>query len=89
MCFTTFLCAIANGYDGSLMTGLIAVSLTVPDYLDLRFERRDHLPPQRADIIVERYSSLSLLWQMDQFQDVFHSDTTGSKVSVIFSMYTV
>jgi integral membrane sensor domain MASE1 len=26
MCFTTFLCAIANGYDGSLMTGLIAVS---------------------------------------------------------------
>jgi hypothetical protein len=36
MCFTTFLCAIANGYDGSLMTGLIAVSLALPDYLDLR-----------------------------------------------------
>jgi len=50
MCFTTFLCAIANGYDGSLMTGLIA---------------------------------------MEQFQNVFHSGTTGSTVSVIFSMYTV
>lgn len=29
MCFTTFLCAIANGYDGSLMTGLIAVSTII------------------------------------------------------------
>lgn len=26
---------------------------------------------------------------MEQFQNVFHSDTTGSTVSVIFSMYTV
>ncbi|KAI0540303.1 putative MFS lactose permease [Xylaria digitata] len=48
--FTAFLCACANGYDGSLLTGIVA---------------------------------------MDQFQEVFHSGTTGPTVSVLFSLYTV
>jgi MFS family permease len=48
--FIAFCCACANGYDGSLMTSVIA---------------------------------------MPHFQDVFHCGTTGSQVSVIFSLYTV
>lgn len=48
--FVAFLCACANGYDGSLMTSILA---------------------------------------MKHFQDTFHSGTTGSTVSVIFSLYTV
>ncbi|KAL7416185.1 hypothetical protein BDY24DRAFT_413086 [Mrakia frigida] len=49
-CAVSFLCACANGYDGSLMTSIIA---------------------------------------MKWFQEQFASGTTGSTVSVIFSMYTV
>ncbi|KAK8844527.1 hypothetical protein IAR55_006373 [Kwoniella newhampshirensis] len=48
--FIAFCCACANGYDGSLMTAVLA---------------------------------------MPHFQNTFHSGTTGSKVSVIFSLYTV
>ena len=48
--FVAFCCACANGYDGSLMTGIIA---------------------------------------MDHFQKMFNTGDTGSKVSVIFSLYTV
>ena len=43
MCFTTFLCAIANGYDGSLMTGLIAVSNMKSDDQLAREERPSSL----------------------------------------------
>ncbi|KAL2021382.1 hypothetical protein VTK56DRAFT_7247 [Thermocarpiscus australiensis] len=48
--FIAFCCACANGYDGSLMTGIIA---------------------------------------MKSFQTQFDTGSTGSKVSVIFSLYTV
>ncbi|KAK3989939.1 putative transporter [Cladorrhinum sp. PSN332] len=48
--FVAFLCACANGYDGSLMTSILA---------------------------------------MPFFQEKFKSGTTGSTVSVIFSLYTV
>ncbi|ORY28829.1 lactose permease [Naematelia encephala] len=48
--FIAFCCACANGYDGSLMTAILA---------------------------------------MPHFQDTFHSGTTGTKVSVIFSLYTI
>ncbi|KAK3935843.1 general substrate transporter [Diplogelasinospora grovesii] len=48
--FIAFCCACANGYDGSLMTSIIA---------------------------------------MPHFQDTFHTGTTGEKVSIIFSLYTV
>ncbi|KAL1848913.1 hypothetical protein VTK73DRAFT_9984 [Phialemonium thermophilum] len=48
--FVSFCCSCANGYDGSLMTSVLA---------------------------------------MDHFQKTFHSGTTGPKVSVIFSLYTV
>ncbi|WWC66064.1 uncharacterized protein I303_108686 [Kwoniella dejecticola CBS 10117] len=48
--FISFCCACANGYDGSLMTAVLA---------------------------------------MPHFQNTFHSGTTGPKVSVIFSLYTV
>ncbi|GFZ51177.1 hypothetical protein JCM24511_08935 [Saitozyma sp. JCM 24511] len=48
--FTAFLCSNANGYDGSLMTALLA---------------------------------------MPHYQSTFNSGTTGPKVSVIFSFYTV
>ncbi|WVW87123.1 hypothetical protein I302_109180 [Kwoniella bestiolae CBS 10118] len=48
--FVSFCCACANGYDGSLMTAVLA---------------------------------------MPHFQNTFHSGTTGPKVSVIFSLYTV
>ncbi|WWD22920.1 hypothetical protein CI109_107415 [Kwoniella shandongensis] len=48
--FIAFCCACANGYDGSLMTAVLA---------------------------------------MPHFQNTFHSGTTGTKVSVIFSLYTV
>ncbi|KAK3393329.1 general substrate transporter [Podospora didyma] len=48
--FIAFLCACANGYDGSLMTSILA---------------------------------------MKHFQNVFQTGTTGTQVSVIFSLYTV
>ncbi|KAJ6164064.1 hypothetical protein N7470_002736 [Penicillium chermesinum] len=48
--FTAFACACAIGYDGSLMTGVIAI---------------------------------------EQFQDTFHTGTTGTSVSIIYSFYTV
>ncbi|WRT69911.1 uncharacterized protein IL334_006902 [Kwoniella shivajii] len=48
--FIAFCCACANGYDGSLMTAVLA---------------------------------------MPHFQNTFHSGTTGTKVSIIFAMYTV
>lgn len=56
-------------YDGSLLTGLIAVSTHA---------RSIALSPNDK-----------LLPQMEQFQNVFHSGTTGPKVSVLFSLYTV
>jgi sugar porter (SP) family MFS transporter len=49
-CFTSFLCACANGYDGSLFSGLSP---------------------------------------MPFYQSTFQSGFVGSKVSLIFSMYTV
>ncbi|WVF68283.1 hypothetical protein IAT40_003048 [Kwoniella sp. CBS 6097] len=48
--FIAFCCACANGYDGSLMTAILA---------------------------------------MPHFQNVFKSGTTGYKVSIIFSFYTI
>ncbi|ORY62389.1 lactose permease [Pseudomassariella vexata] len=48
--FIAFCCACANGYDGSLMTAIIA---------------------------------------MPHFQNTFHTGTTGTQVSLIFSLYTV
>ena len=48
--FVAFCCACANGYDGSLMTGILA---------------------------------------MQPFLKQFDTEDTGSKVSVIFSLYTV
>ncbi|CAK7199150.1 hypothetical protein SEUCBS139899_001822 [Sporothrix eucalyptigena] len=48
--FIAFCCACANGYDGSLMTAVLA---------------------------------------MPHFQNTFNSGTTGTKVSLIFSLYTV
>ena len=99
MIFCAFCNAIANGYDGegslhlpflvgevvagqwltaflipgSLMTAILAVSPTA----------------STSTLTNGRMTDLMLVNQMPYFQDTFKSGTTGAKVSVIFSLYTV